>query len=152
MPFLPQFLYNLFMMAISHTIVSATIGNEISNPAVSFGIAFVGHFICDYFLHWNFYPHKHKPIALYALIDVALGLFASFLLLGPNFWHISVLSAIVGGLLPDVISFSAYFLKIRIPYFSKFHDGIQRETELFWKGIISQVIVIGIAIATIYLY
>lgn len=140
------------MMAVSHTIISAAIGDKISNPALAFSVAFAGHFICDSFLHWNFYPHKHKHIALLAIGDVVAGLIVSYLLLGNNFWHLSVLSAIVGGLLPDVIAFSAYFLKIRIPYFTKFHDSIQRETEIVWKGLISQIIAIGIAVTIIYLY
>ncbi|MDO8512001.1 MAG: hypothetical protein Q7S57_01910 [bacterium] len=96
-------------------------------------------------MHWNFYPHKHKPIVLLALGDMFSGIILSYFLLGANFWHWSVLFAIVGGLLPDIISFGAYLLKIRIPYFTKFHDGLQHETEIVWKGLISQVIVIAIA-------
>lgn len=138
------------MLALSHTIVSAAIGDKVSNPALSFALAFIAHFICDSFLHWNFFPHKHKPIILLALGDVAAGLLLSIFLLGANFWHWSVLFAIAGGLLPDVISLGAYLLKIRIPYFSKFHDNIQRETENVWKGLISQVIVIAISIVIIY--
>ena len=138
------------MLAISHTIVSATIGNEISNPAVAFGVAFVGHFVCDSFLHWNFFPHKHKHIALLAIGDVLVGLIVVYLLLGSSFWNLPVLSAILGGLLPDIISFCSYLLKIKIPFFSKFHDGIQRETEVFWRGMISQVIVISISLLVIW--
>jgi len=139
------------MLALSHTIVSATIGDKITNPAVSFSIAFVLHFLCDSLLHWNFYPHKHKPIAFFALVDVLAGLIIAYFLLGPTFWQLSVIFAIVGGLLPDVIAFGAYFLKIRIPYFTKFHDSIQRETEIVWKGMISQVIVIIISLVIIFI-
>lgn len=137
------------MLALSHTLISAAIGDKVSNPALAFVLAFAMHFVCDSFLHWNFYPHKHKHIALLAAGDVVAGVIFSYLLLGARFWHASVLAAIVGGLLPDIIAFGAYFLKIQIPYFSKFHDGMQRETEVFWKGMISQVITIGIAILII---
>ena len=137
------------MLALSHTLVSAAIGDKISNPVLSFAIAFGAHFICDSFLHWNFFPHKHKPIVLLALGDMVAGIVLSYFLLGANFWHWSILFAIAGGLLPDIISFGAYLFKIRIPYFGKFHDSIQRETEIVWKGMISQVIVIAVSLLVI---
>jgi hypothetical protein len=138
------------VLALSHSIVSVAIGDKISNPTVAFTLAFFAHFICDSFLHWNFFPHKHKPIAFFATIDVIIGLFASYLLLGNNFCQWSVFAAIIGGLLPDIVAFTALFLKIELPFFTKFHDKIQRETESIWKGLISQIIVIAISLIFVF--
>lgn len=134
------------MLAFSHTIVSAAIGDSVNNAPTAFALGVAGHFFCDWLLHWNFYPHKHKHIGLLAAGDVAAGLGAAYFLLGADFWKWPVLAAIFGGLLPDMIAFTAYFFKFRVPYFSAFHDNMQNETESFWKGMISQIAVIALSI------
>lgn len=140
------------MLAVSHTIASAAIGTQIENPALAFTLAFTFHFFCDWLLHWNFYPGKWKYFHLMAVLDVLIGLLFAFLLLGKNFGQYSVLAAIIGGLLPDIIAMSAFLIKRKIPIYSRFHDGIQNETESFYKGIISQVIVVAISVLLILLH
>jgi len=113
------------------------------------------HVLCDHLLHWNIYPHKMRryPFELVAL-DVVGGLGAAYLIAGNAIFTLPVLAAIAGGNMPDILHAFWGFLPERIQKKSPaliraafaFHIHVQRETDSIPKGLVSQIIVGGIAI------
>lgn len=106
-------------------------------------------------LHWNIYPHKMKSYPYtYVALDVVSGLGAAYLIAGNAAFSLSILAAIAGGNMPDILhafwSMTKKHQKNRFPkfiqaYFS-FHEAIQRETDSVPKGLLSQILVGGLAI------
>ena len=128
------------------------------NPWLILAATTVFHFFADTLLHWNIYPSKFKryPFALVAL-DIASGLGLAWFLTGDQFLTIPIWAAIIGGNLPDIVQALWDFLDKRIkdtyfaaiqPIFS-WHDRLQLETSSPMVGLISQGILIAIAIALI---
>lgn len=141
------------MLALTHTVTSAVIGTKIGNPVLCFVLGLALHYLEDSFLHWNFFPHKHKYIKLWAFLDVLSGLVLSWLIFREIFFTIPVLAAVFGGLLPDVISFGAPTFGwnwLNPNWHKNFHDTIQKETEIPWKGLISQALFLVIFVFLFY--
>jgi hypothetical protein len=148
------------MLSRAHTLVSLPFGITLQNPILIFATAFLMHLCADTLTHWNIYPERFKryPFALVAL-DVFGGLVISYALLGNIAFTLPILSAIAGGNAPDIFhAFWEFAGKRRqkkaplvIQRFFIFHDHLQSETESIALGLISQVILSGIAIAIILL-
>jgi hypothetical protein len=143
------------MLSLSHTLISLPFAFYFKNPILIFTAAFVFHFFCDTLLHWNIYPDNFKkyPAALVAA-DIIGGLLITYFLIGNQLFTIPVLAAIAGGNAPDVMeglwSFTPKKIKDNYftwakPFFS-WHNKLQWETDNFWQGIISQAILISLAI------
>ena len=143
------------MLSIAHTIISIPFGIFFKNPVLAFSVAFLMHLFCDHLLHWNIYPHKMAkyPFLLVAL-DVISGLGASYLIAGNAVFTVSVLAAIAGGNTPDILHALWGMLAKNqrknapklIRTFFAFHVNIQRETDSIPKGLVSQIVLGGLAI------
>lgn len=96
---------------------------------------------------------KSYPYTWVAL-DVVSGLGAAYLIAGNAVFSLSILAAILGGNMPDVLH--AYWSMISerqkqqapkfIHAYFDFHEAIQRETDSAPKGIVSQILTGGLAI------
>lgn len=149
------------MLSTFHTIISLPFGLALYNPFLIFACAFVAHLFSDTLLHWNIYPHHYKkyPFGLVAL-DVLGGIAVSYALLGNYVLSVSILAAIAGGNAPDVLHAFWSFLqeptRKQAPTWVRkafaFHERIQRETESAPLGLISQIIVGGLAAILVLLW
>lgn len=145
------------MLSLAHTVISLPFGFLPLPPWLIFLMALAFHFVLDGLLHWNIYPPQYNrfPFLLVAL-DIILGLLAAFLLLGSQFFSLSILSAILGGNLPDILQSLWTFAgqptkgwwRYVYPFFH-LHDRIQWETTNIPLGLVSQIIMITIVITNI---
>lgn len=143
------------MLSIAHSIISIPFGILFQNPVLAFVSSFAIHLVCDRMLHWNIYPHHYKkyPFLLVAL-DVVAGLGASYLIAGNTVFTVSVLFAIAGGNMPDILHAGYSALSKRqkkaLPKWVLscfyFHEDIQRETDSIPKGLVSQITMSTVAI------
>jgi len=150
-----------FMTAVAHTLISLPFGVYLQSPVIIFLVTFSVHLLLDTLLHWNLYPHvlgrAFRPLAV---LDGLTALLISWLLLGNDFFTLPVLTAIVGGNLPDVMHLSWDMLReeTRRKYFSflipafTFHSNLQLETSSFWRGIVWQGILSLAAVIAIINY
>src|SRR3989338_49428 len=145
------------MLSLAHTIISLPFGLLPLNPWLIFLLAFLFHLALDGLLHWNIYPPQHNRFPFFLIgLDITLGLLASFILLGDQFFTLPVLSAILGGNIPDILqSFWSFtgkptkgWWRYIYPLFH-FHDKIQWETTNIPLGLVSQIILISIVITNI---
>lgn len=149
------------MLALTHTLISLPFGLYFQSPLLAFIAAFLWHLFADSLLHWNIYPQNYKryPYELVAL-DVITGLGISYLVVGPaTFFLWPMLAAIAGGNMPDIL----HTLRELTPpdkrdrYFSwgnlffRFHHAVQKETPSVLRGLISQIVLIAIALWLIWL-
>lgn len=143
------------MLSFTHTIVSLPFAYWFDSPLFVFAAAFVFHLVADTLLHWNLFPEQSKKF-FYPLVALEIigGVVAAMAVVGQDILTINVLAAIAGGNAPDVIH-QLYFLLSpaqRKKYFTwaqpafDFHNNIQSETPFFFKGMISQVILIGLTL------
>lgn len=143
------------MLSISHTLASLPFGVFTDNVLLALVGAFVFHLFCDSLLHWNIYPPNFKRYPYeWVALDVLGGVVAAWLLVGHTISAPSVLAAIVGGNLPDVLhglwEFAGHERREKLPLFMKrffyFHNRIQRETPHVARGLISQIIVVSLSV------
>lgn len=143
------------MLSFSHTLVSLPFAYYLDSPLLIFLAAFVFHFFADTLLHWNFFPEQSRQFFFpFVALEVLAGIVASWLLVGTDILTLPVLAAIAGGNAPDIIHQSWELLRParRKKYFSWalpafiFHDKLQNETLNFRKGMVSQVVLILVAI------
>ena len=146
------------MLSTAHTIISLPFAFLLSNPILIFIAAIFFHLFADSLLHWNIYPDQFKrfPTLLIAL-DVVGGLVVAVGLLQDQAFTLPVLAAIAGGNLPDALHVSwellPQSLKNKTPSWAMkaltFHDGIQHETDIMWHGMITQIVLVSIALALV---
>lgn len=146
------------MLSFSHTLISLPFGLYLKNPLLIFLAAFLFHFFCDSLLHWNIFPFRFKSYPYHLVfLDVTSGLLAAWLLLPDQFLTLPVLAAIWGGNLPDIlhglwdllgIIKRRHYLNFLRPFFI-FHHRLQHETTSVPHGLISQIILIAIALTLI---
>ena len=91
---------------------------------------------------------------IWVAFDVVSGLGAAYLIAGNTVFSLSILAAIAGGNMPDILhafwSMTKERQKNRFPkyihtYFN-FHEAMQRETDSVPKGLVSQILLGGLAI------
>ena len=116
------------------------------------------HFLADTLLHWNIYPDAHQPYPVLAVAaDVLGGVAVAWLLLGDAFFTLPVLVAILGGNAPDI----AHGLWELLPperrrgpgWFTAsfhWHDKIQLETTNVAAGLVSQIMLVSLAVWTLF--
>ena len=91
---------------------------------------------------------------VWVAFDVVSGLGAAYLIASNAVFSLSILAAIAGGNMPDVLhacwSAISEHQKKRAPKFINayfdFHEAIQRETDSLPKGLVSQILTSGLAI------
>lgn len=154
------------MLAVTHTIMSVTIGMHVQQPAYAFALAFILHNFADTLLHWNIYVDKHRWPYAWVVLDVVGALAAAYWLAPDRFLTPAMLAAILGGNLPDIWGNGIIVLRalrarlarrplMRLPsllvrvhqQFLDFHDGLQYETVSATRGLVWQVVLSGVAIA-----
>ncbi len=146
------------MLATAHTLIGLPLGIYLENPWLIFVLAFLLHLVMDAMPHWNIYLDRFNSYpVLPALLDVTIGLAASYLLLGNLIFSWAVLATIAGSNLPDVLSainkLSPIFQRRGLRwmrFFFHFHDRIQWELESITKGMIAQGIGVAIAVCLVW--
>lgn len=149
------------MLSATHTIISLPIGLLIENPLLSLLTALAAHFAADQLLHWNIYPNDYPrfPYGLVA-VDVLGGLAAAALLQSASLADISVLAAILGGNLPDILH--ALWMITggeqhperwpkAVQAFFAFHHRVQRETRDIARGLVWQFVLAAPAAVAVLL-
>lgn len=122
------------MFLTAHTPLSLIIGSQTANPLVAFLLAFLGHFVLDAIPHDSLKLHnwlKNKKLSevnkIYLLIEILefilIFIFLSWLY-GQHklFFSTSLVAALVGGYLPDVL----WGIKNLIPKKIKFLEVYQK--------------------------
>lgn len=144
------------MLSAAHTLVSLPFGIYFNSLWVIFALSFLWHFILDMLPHWNLYTEDYDrhPRLFYvmAVVDVISGIVIARLLYGPVVFTTPLLVAIIGGNMPDILHtlYDNYWTRKqkwlkRIEPFFRYHEKIQWELKSMWVGLVSQVVVVGIA-------
>ena len=143
------------MLSIAHTLISIPFGIYFDSPLLIFISAFLFHLFADTLLHWNIYPEKagrwFYPLAM---LDVASGLSVAWLLLGTSsFFTVPILLAIFAGNLPDILQafwdMAGSRWQTRLSFLQPafiFHDKLQYETSHVMRGLVSQGVLVALAI------
>lgn len=154
----------LTVLELPHTIIGATIATKISNPMLSLPLAFLAHFITDFFPHWNSHiftevkktgkvSNRSKALIVAdTVLSLALGLFFAL-----RFWPdlgrvVVILLACFIATVPDTIEAPFYFLKSRngiLVKYIKLHRKYQIHTS-FAVGVTVQVIVTVVSLWIIF--
>lgn len=145
------------MLTTPHVLVGLTILKIIPNPGLAFILAFLSHFLLDFFIpHWN--PHiytemkKNKRLSLNSLKIILLDGFLSLTILAylswqiwPDFSRIINIGLIAfASVLGDLIEIPYYFFGLKNKYLMKyveFEHQHQSNGTFFW-GVITQILVI----------
>lgn len=149
------------MLTLPHTLAAATIVKLIPNPLIALPLAFVSHFVLDfYILHWN--PHlytEYKKQGRISSRSRAVIFIDGFLALGfclyilTNYWpHFSQIALFAGAIflatLPDTVEIPYYFFQCKNPLLEKyvsFEHGHQSNGNFFW-GMLTQMIVVALSL------
>lgn len=90
------------MLSTTHTLVGAAIGKSTGNPALSFFLGVISHFILDKVPH--FWPWKKTKRLEEGLLDwFFVGLIIIYILLSPMQYKTAVISGAFGGLIVDIV-------------------------------------------------
>lgn len=122
------------MVILTHVVTSSAIGSIVSNPIESFCLAFILHFFLDTIPHAQAPTETgYKPNKLTILVvvlDLAISFWFLYFLSLKGILTNSVIYAVIGGVLPDVLDMTRYleFAYKKFRKFYDFHDKIQRET------------------------
>lgn len=138
------------MLTISHAIICASIATKIPNPAVSLPAAFVLHFLCDLFPHWdvgvNRRNRSRRQTFILAFIDVLLAFLITFILFFNNLNPGFLLIMIFVSTLPDWIEAPYLFLGWNFFPFGpmyRFQAKLQTKTQLP-LGFFTQLLVVSL--------
>jgi hypothetical protein len=140
------------MLETPHVAVGAAIATKIPNPFLSIPLAFLSHFALEMVPHWN--PHLVTEMKKYGgptkksvhiiIVDVSLALiyggFVAYRALPDKTHAITILLACFASVLPDLIEFPYFFLKIKNRFLMtwlKWQKALQVDTTPFW-GFITQ--------------
>lgn len=139
------------MTATSHAIIGAVIAAKIGNPAIAIPVAILSHIAADAFPHWDTGTNRLKKnrsrFFLETLIDVALGLIISFILLRFLFPSTDLIYAFVIILASQALDWSTApfnFFNTQSPPFSTlyyFQKTFDNRLDKPW-GIIGQVAIL----------
>ena len=144
------------MTATGHAIIGTVIAAKIGNPAIAIPIALLSHITADLIPHWdtatNVKSKGKQRVFMETLFDIALGFFASYLLLVflfPNTNQIYAFFTILASQSLDWLTAPYYFLKIKMPPFTwayAFQKIFDRELDAPW-GIVSQIVILILLVA-----
>lgn len=146
------------MLATAHTLIGLPLGIYLDNIWLIFVLSFLLHLAADALPHWNIYLDRfNRYPVIPAFFDVAIGLIASYAVLGNMVFSWQVLAAIAGSNMPDVLSainrlspiFQSRWLRFCRTFFY-WHDRIQWELTSVTRGLISQVIGVVVAICLVW--
>ncbi len=145
------------MLETPHVAVGAAIASRIPNPFISIPLAFLSHLALERVPHWN--PHlvtetkkygsPTKQTVLIIIIDVVLALivggYIAYKALPDTNHAITILLASFASILPDLIEFPYFFLKMRNKFlltWLRWQKALQVDTTPFW-GLLTQLVTVG---------
>ena len=148
------------MLETPHVVVGAAIAAKVGNPALALPLSLASHFILDKVPHWNphlytetqklGHPSQKSTIIAVAdiLIALGVGIFVAYQYNSDPGKALLVLLCSFFSVLPDVIKWPYYYLKMRGGLLEKwvlFERGIQANAS-FWPGVLTQltIIVVGL--------
>ncbi|HDQ22912.1 MAG TPA: hypothetical protein ENN28_02955 [Candidatus Uhrbacteria bacterium] len=141
------------MFLTVHGTIGILIGQKITSPWLAFILGFVFHYIFDMIPHGDTKaPKKYYNIVYACLAGIFDLLLLAFLIIfissQTDIFKISVLFAISGSLLPDILQALYFISREKMFKFSKkthdyFHNLISQNFELsFAAGLIFQLIIV----------
>jgi len=150
-----------------HTPTSLIIGSQVNNPLLAFIFAFIAHLILDIIPHdpielrdWNKNREVKKFLLIACIDSIILGIFLVILFLNQklDINNYSLLVAILGGLMPDILWGLNDLTKKKIKILNKYgyfhykilHPIIKKGYHIPWKySLLSQV---GIFVLMLWIY
>ena len=143
----------VFVTATAHALVGGAIASSVHNPALGISLALLSHPLLDMVPHWDFgkgWRQKSKSFFLAeGVFDLAVGLFASYLIFGQYINLTYFLVVVFASLFFDLMMTPYWFLKWKFPPFSwayKFGSSTNGDAPLPW-GIVTQLVaVIGVTV------
>ncbi|MGD8743990.1 MAG: hypothetical protein PVJ52_00150 [Candidatus Woesebacteria bacterium] len=142
------------MLETPHVVVGAAIATKIPNPYVSIPLAFASHFVLEKVPHWN--PHLNTELGKYGkvtrksrvivTIDATLALLFGITIASralPDTLHfLTIISACLFSILPDLVEAPYFFLGYRSERIKKW-IGFQKSLQVDWDflpGTLTQII------------
>jgi len=141
------------MVITPHLIAGAAIGAHSPNVWAAFCFGLMSHYLFDSLPHWDYLDNLKINKASHLIkifIDFIIAITIVLYLAWPL--NLIIIFAIFGALLPDFMEFLHQSLKIKLfcPL-SLFHKKIHYYKRVsFFKGSISQVIIVVISIIILY--
>lgn len=141
------------MLAITHGLAAGLIVTKISPPYLSYPLAFIAHLLTDEIPHWDFGTVAKRKLNRYiplGTIDLILAILSCWLVFqkgkvfNPILW-----GGVFFGLLPDFIQAGHSIFGFNPPIIrrlDKFHNQRPHQHPGFIKGLIPQIIIVGLAI------
>jgi len=146
------------VLELPHTAIGAVIASKIPNPFLAIPLAFLSHFVADFFPHWN--PHLYtetkklgKPtrksniiVACDTAFSLIFGFFVAF-----RFWPntgriLTTLATCFAAVAPDAVEGLYFYLGVKTKFLEKlieFQHKHQFNINLI-PGLISQGVVLVI--------
>ena len=135
------------MYLVTHTALSLVIGNLIQNPLLAFVLAFVFHLLADLIPHdiklFNKSANRETKIKVFSQVTF-IDMFLIFILLF-TLWQVNKLNlslslvlAIIGGILPDFLWGFDELTKGKIKFLNNFHKFHHWWHKLFYKKVYIQ--------------
>jgi len=152
------------MLELAHAITGGVIAFKVANPRLALPLAFVSHFIIDFFPHWN--PHlstekkklgaitqKSKFLVIIdCLAGLILGLSIAFRALPDVKRTIVVIFGCLFGILPDLAEAPFFFLNNKSKFLRKIVE-IQSKLQFntsFWFGILFQAVYVYLLLRLVF--
>jgi hypothetical protein len=124
-------MYNKYMTATSHALVSGAIVAAIPDPLVSLPLVFASHFIMDAVPHWDFGTNwrdrSKSETGLIAILDTIVGFTVTYFVFGGKVELPLLMLAMTLGNLPDWLE-APYYI-----FFAKQNKKTLSEGASFWE-------------------
>lgn len=140
------------MTATAHALVGGAIAYSVQNPALGITLSFLSHPLLDFIPHWDFGWGWRKKTKLklfwQAFLDLAAGVFLSYVLFGQFINLYYFYACLFGSVLWDLLEIPYWFFNWRFFPFGALHSiqhQIQGKAKLPW-GVLTQILAVGVII------
>jgi len=153
------------MLILAHSTVGLLIGTAVKNPVLSFFLAWLSHYILDFIPHSDtgYFKTKgenwlqNKKIVAWVIGDGLLSVFLLMAIIFKRGFQLSLITAYLGSLLPDVIDNSPFWSKTlhqKIPLINwgyrhihnHFHHTVTNTRLFTWVTVLSYLVNLGIIV------
>ena len=143
------------MVSIAHAVTGAFIASRLPQPSIYVPLCLASHFLLDYVHHYDVgvamkkYHFNKKQIVFWEALDLigAVALVAIFFQQTPGHFSPNIWTGAFTGILPDLIEASNFFfhrpMNIFRPFYY-FHEHYHHSTQVFWWGVVPQIILVSI--------
>ena len=147
------------MLILAHSTIGLLVGTAVKNPVLSFFLGWLSHYVLDFIPHSDTGYFKargdnwlrDKKIVAWVIGDGLLSLFLVMTVILKKGWQISLITAYIGSLLPDIIDNSPFWSKTlhqKMPLLNweykhihnYFHHTITNKKLFVWVAIISYAV------------